>query len=267
MTGRPHTHPRGFALLIVLWSVVLLALLATGITAAGRSDLQLAGNVRRAAAAEAAADGGIAAAVFHASDTPARAWLADGRAHILPFGPYTLTVRIADESRKVNPNFAPTALLAAVIVASGGDATQAAAVAQSIADWHAPGATEALAAAYRAAGLPAAPPGLPFRSVAELGFVMGMTPELLARLRPHVSVYAIGIVDAAQADPVVRAALRSTGVADPPASPVQPSVLDITCDAQGRDGSRFIRHAVVALGRDQTGRPFRTLLWDALPAG
>ena len=69
---RARSSPGGFALLIVLWSVVLLALLATGITAAGRSQTQLAGNVRRAAAAEAAADGGIYAAAFHTTDAPAR---------------------------------------------------------------------------------------------------------------------------------------------------------------------------------------------------
>jgi len=39
---------RGFALLIVLWSMALLALLLTQVTATGRSETQLADNLRRA---------------------------------------------------------------------------------------------------------------------------------------------------------------------------------------------------------------------------
>ena len=94
----PDRPSDGFALLIVLWSVVLLALLATGLNAAGRTDLQLAANIRRAAAAEAAADGGIAAAIFHASGLPATAWAADGQPHTVRIGAYAVTLRIMDEN-------------------------------------------------------------------------------------------------------------------------------------------------------------------------
>ena len=167
MTGKARLqNPRGFALLIVLWSVVLLSLLATGITAAGRSDVQLAGNLRRAAAAEAAADAGIAAAVFHASDAPGQAWLADGRSHLLPFGSFALTIRIQDEDRKVNPTYAPPNLLIALLSASGADPSQAASLAQAIADWHTANTVGIVAAQYRAAGMAAAPTGMPFRSLA-----------------------------------------------------------------------------------------------------
>ena len=48
---------RGFALLIVLWTVAFLALLGTQIVAAGRSDTQLADNLKQEAVLEAAADG------------------------------------------------------------------------------------------------------------------------------------------------------------------------------------------------------------------
>ena len=264
---QPQAYPAGFALLIVLWSVVLLALLAMGITATGRSQTQLAGNVRRAAAAQAAADGGVYAAAFHASDAPARAWLADTQPHVEPFGAYRLTIRIADEDRKINPNYASPELLQALMVAAGADRSTAANVAQAIADWHAPGARDPLVALYRTAGLAAAPTGEPFASVDEVGLVLGMTPDLLARLRPHLSIYAEGTLNFAQADPVIQAAMRSLGRGDVQPEVVRPTVLDITCDAQGRDGSRFIRHAVVALGQDRNGELFRTLAWEALPAG
>ena len=261
-------NQRGFALLIVLWSVVLLALLTTGITASGRTDVQLATNVRHAAAAQAAADAGIAAAAFHVSDAPGLAWLADGRPQQLPFGSYALTIRILDEDRKVNPNFAPADLLAALLSASGADPTQAQALALSIAAWHDPSVHDQVVAQYRAAGMAAAPTGGPFRSLDELRLVIGMTPALLDRLRPHLSVYAQAPLNFAQADPVVREAIRSLGAGSEPTPSTTPAtVIDVTSDAKGSDGSRFIRHAVVALSRDQTGRAFNTLTWDALPAG
>ena len=254
---------RGFALLIVLWSVVLLALLGTGMTASGRSDVQLASNIRRAAAVQAAADGGIAMAVFHLSDAPARAWAADDRPRVVPFGAFTLTIRIADENRKVNPNYAPPELLTALLTASGASPQQAAALVQAMTEWHSPGTRDAVIARYRAAGLPAAPDGGRFRSVDDLRLVVGMTPEMLARLGPHLSVYADGALNVDQADPVVRDASRSLGGAAPAPPTGRATVVDITSEARGSDGSRFVRHAVVSLGRDSAGRMFQTLLWDA----
>ena len=59
------SRDRGFALLIVLWTVALLALLATWITAAGRTEAQLAGNLRDAATADLVADGTAHEAVFY----------------------------------------------------------------------------------------------------------------------------------------------------------------------------------------------------------
>ena len=265
MVSGGSRQPRGFALLIVLWSVALLALLATGLTSAGRSDAQLANNVRRAAAAEAAADGGVQAAVFHVSDAPARAWLADGQKRQVAIGRYAVTVTVRDESRKLNPNFTPPELMQRLLAACGADPTRAAAVAQAILDWHVPGARDPAILLYRSAGLTAAPTGRLFQSVDELGLVIGMTPALLDCLRPHLSVYAEGVPDYAQADPVVRTALLELAGGTPPAAAPRPSKLDITADARGPDGSRFVRHAVVALGQRRLGPPFAVLEWDAPP--
>lgn len=256
---------QGFALLIVLWSVVLLALLATGLTAAGRSDMQLAGNLRRAAAAEAAADGGIQAAIFHGADVPARAWLADGQPHKISIGAYTVSIVVRDESGKLNPNFAPPDLLAALLVDAGADPGRARVLVQAIADWHALGMHETMTKIYQAAGRPIAPTGELFRSVNELGLVMGMTPDLVARMKPHLSVYAVSPLQVANADRLLQGMVRAldSGAAIPP--PARPSVLNITAEARAVDGSRFLRHAVVSLGEDRTGRVFRILVWDSQP--
>ena len=50
---------RGFALLIVLWTLVLIAFVVAQVTAAGRTEIRIAGNLAANAAAQAAADGAI----------------------------------------------------------------------------------------------------------------------------------------------------------------------------------------------------------------
>ena len=44
---------------------------------------------------------------------------------------------------------------------------------------------------YQAAGRPYTPPNRPFESIEEMAFVLGMTPEIMERIRPYVSVYKI----------------------------------------------------------------------------
>ena len=258
--------PRGFALLIVLWSVVLLAMLATVMTSTGRSEMQLAGNLRRAAAAEAAADGGVAAAVFHLSDAPARAWAADGLPHETRIGAYVVTIRVLDENGKLNPNYAPPELTAAVIAATGVDRSTAAGLAQAFADWHQIGGLDIVVAHYRQAGMAAVPTGQPFRSMEELGLVMGMTPQLLARITPYFSVYATGPLELSHAAPLLREAVRALSGGQTPTAPAagRPTVVTVVSDARARDGSRFVRQAVAKLGADQAGRPSHTLQWEAL---
>jgi Tfp pilus assembly protein PilX len=53
---RRRTHERGFALLIVLWALVLLTLVFTQLVSAGRGEAELTANLRAGATAEAAAD-------------------------------------------------------------------------------------------------------------------------------------------------------------------------------------------------------------------
>jgi general secretion pathway protein K len=69
---------RGFALLLVLWVLVLIAFLVAQVTAAGRTELRIAGNLYANAAAEAALEGAVNEAVFHLSDPqPGRRWAFD----------------------------------------------------------------------------------------------------------------------------------------------------------------------------------------------
>ena len=258
---------RGFALLVVLWTVVLLALLVTQLTASGRGEAQLTYNLRAAAVAEAAADGALSEAVFHALDTSERHWRADGAAHVVRLGSATAEVRIDNEAGKVNLNSAPPELLAALLHALGTDTATSATLSTAIADWRFVDAQRgggAKAAAYRDAGRSYGPPSARFQSLQELGLVLGMTPELLARMLPHVTIFHDGEPAYGAADSVVRQAMREATGAGPAESEGAPeeTVIAITARAVGPTGASFVRHAVVRLGLGKEDRLFETLTWD-----
>ncbi len=265
---RPDGRERGFALLIVLWTLVLASLIGARVTAAGRSEAQLASNLRVAAVLEAASDGAVHEAMFRMLDPGEGGWWADGPPRRLSLPGAVIAVRLEDQAGKVNPNIASPELLRALLRQLGADALRADAIAAAILDWRFPGAAAraggAKAAEYRAAGRDYGPPEAPFRSVGELGSVLGMTPELLARLAPHLSVFLQGDPDPGLADPPVLAALRVTagGGALAPMPRDGPRVVAVTAVAEGAGGSAFVRRAVVQVGAGAEGRRFRVLSWE-----
>src|SRR6516165_2246109 len=105
---------RGFALLIVLWTLALLALLGTQLMTAARQDTQLARNLLDAAALQAAANGAVQQAVFATLDTSNRHWNADGITRTIRVGRFPVAVRVDNEAEKINPNVASLALLQAL---------------------------------------------------------------------------------------------------------------------------------------------------------
>ena len=262
--GRNGSDPgeRGFALLIVLWSLVLLAFLGSQMAAAGRGETQLSANLRNGAVAEAAAEGAVHEALFHLLDSSNRHWRADGLLREIRFPNALVQLRIRSEAGKVNPNTASPELLQALLHAVGADQRSAASIAAAITEWRFPDA-QSRASQYRAMGHGYGPPGAPFETIGELGLVLGMTPELLARLSPHLSLYHDGEADPAAADPVVLQAMRALGSVPPSAGVADEIVLAITAAAEGVNGTRFVRRAVVRLGGPDRGRPYRILTWES----
>ena len=120
----------GFALIIVLWTVVLLTLLVTQIEQAGQSESRLALNLRRAAALQAEADGAIAIGAFHLISGTPSAWTVDGQVRDVRVADDGFTnsvvLRIEDEAGKVDLNTAPAPLLQALLTTVGADPTSAA---------------------------------------------------------------------------------------------------------------------------------------------
>lgn len=219
MRSGPRRGEGGFALLLVLWTLGFLSLLGTLLVATARQNAQRFDNLLDAAATEAAAEGALHQAIFRLLDTTDQRWPADGALHVVRSGAVVIELRIEDEGGKVNPNIASPELLQALLRQLGVEARQAARLAGAILDWRGvaqgPTAPEAKAAQYAAAGRDYAPPGAPFESLDELGAVLGMTPDLLARLRPHLTLYTNVDPDIATTDPVVAAAIGAPRVRPP----------------------------------------------------
>ena len=272
--GRPDARTatavraRGFALLIVLWTMVLLTLLVTQLVSAGRSETEIAGNLRRSAILQAAADGGVQAGIFNAL---ARRWAADDAPHAIRVGGAVVTVRVMDLAGRINPNYAPQPLMQALLRELGLDQQRAAAVAAAMADWRTrttvPRQGGAKTPQYRAAGLDWGPAGRPFESIDEIGLVLGMTPDLLARLRPFLSIYKEGDVQRNIASPLTTEALddavaQGNGLVLPQFTSGN-LVAQVTAVATEPGGGVFTRQVTMrAKGQPGQGDPlFQILTW------
>ena len=257
---------RGFALIIVLWSVVLLTLIVTGLSATGRTEVQLASNLRAAAVAEAAADGAVHEAIYRLLD-PQSPWAADNAERVLQVPGATVIVRVEDNGGKLNPNRTPPELLAALmrrLDVNAGTATQ---VARAIVDWRDPGdpvrPREVIVAQYRTAGRSYGPPGAPFLSLDELGAVLGMTPELLDRLTPYLTVLTDTAADPALARPILQQAMADVSGPPLPVARRPPRSVTITAQANGAAGGQFTRRASVKLGNGPKEPLFLIQVWEA----
>jgi general secretion pathway protein K len=271
----PHAGGRrsgGFALIVVLWTLVLIAFIVAHLTATGRTEIRIASNFVSNAAAQAAADGAINEAIFNLSDPrPEQRWPVDGIARELGVGASRVLVRVEDEATWINPSAASPALLDALLRATGSDPGSARSLAAAIGEWvgspAVPRAQNVILAEYRAAGLDYGPPGSPLESLDELGRVLGMTPPVLRAIRPHLTLFGPAEPSPAGSDPVVAAAIAVARQGSPLAPTVNQLLPDqltvrITAVASGPGNARVIRSAVVRTGATLP-RGYSVLAWGS----
>jgi general secretion pathway protein K len=254
---------RGYALLVVLWSLVLISLLTAQVLASGRGAVALANNLRAGAEARARADGAINQAIFHLLADGTAHWAPDGSVHVLARGDEPISVRIRLLDDKINPNLASIALLAGLFQSCGAAKAQAYQLANAVIQWRSQAVSQSAEAAalasYKRANLPYGPPGRPFGTLDDLANVMGMPPGLLAAALPHMSLYQLSDPDAKSADAVVRQALRLSGQ---PGSSSRvydgtPPIVAIEASVAGPGKSVLRRDAIVSIATG--GRPYQFL--------
>jgi general secretion pathway protein K len=258
---------RGFALLIVLWTMGLLALLVAQFTATGRREVQMAANLRANAVTQAAADGAVHEAILRLLQSK---WVPDGREHAIRVGTADVAVRIKDEEWKVNPNDVKLPALQALLAHLGVEAAKGTALAHAIIDWHTIGAAPRPVGPRptRNRGAGATPPAgnRLFDSLDEVGLVIGMTPALLARMKPFLSIYQEGDVFEADdsAPPRFDGAARIGSDGWHLGSTGRTMLVMIEATAIGMRGGRFTREAVVRLRAEASldQSPYQILTWD-----
>jgi general secretion pathway protein K len=202
---RRSREQHGFALLVVLSALGLLALVAAGFAHVARSHIKLAAGAGSGARAEALADAGVHIAILDL--VAARASGPDSRRLALDSTPLvcspgagaTLAIAVQDEAGKVDLNIATPVLIRALVLGLGVSGGEPAA--DAILDYRdeddARRPSGAERAEYLAAGRLHGPRNGPFLAIEDLASVLGVTQADADRLRPFVTVHSgLGGVDA-----------------------------------------------------------------------
>jgi general secretion pathway protein K len=269
---------RGFALVIVLWMMGLLAVLAMAFAGDARTQLLIARNQHENARARALADAGISLALLGVLDHSAEIrWRVDGETREIPFADGTIRISIQDEAGKVDLNVAPKPLLAGILQATGATQDEALQLVDAIFDWKAQRVAE-----WTASGTEGRLQ--PFLAIEELRLVPGMTPEIVQRVLRFVTVHSrrsridpfSAPAEVLRSIPGIKPdeldafleARRRRGAASglPPLTGISAFIAQggrqiMTLRAEGitANGARSIREAVIALARGAS--PYTILAW------
>ncbi|MDR6843168.1 general secretion pathway protein GspK [Pseudoxanthomonas sacheonensis] len=187
---------RGAALLLVLWLIALLTALIGAFALTARVEALQGKILSGGARAQELARAGVEYSLVRLADSePTTRWLPDGRSYRWGYAGGEVELQIVDETGKVDLNQAGAPLLTALMQAVGTDREQAERIAAAILDWRDPDPlTQVNGGAedpdYAAAGRPYGAKDAPFETVAEVEQVLGMTPELYARLEPSLTLYS-----------------------------------------------------------------------------
>ncbi|MEW5726930.1 MAG: type II secretion system protein GspK [Pseudomonadota bacterium] len=179
----------------MLLGLAFLGALAMAIAGIATDRLHRARNVAEAARAEALAEAGFAHAMAKLTDRVADPlWRADGRPYSLALSDGVVEVTIHDEAGRIDLNMADEALLRNLMIGVGMEPAVAERLVDAILDWADPDDLRRLNGAeagdYRAAGLDYSPANRPFVLVGELTNVLGMRPDIVRRLEPHLTVHS-----------------------------------------------------------------------------
>jgi general secretion pathway protein K len=200
----------GFVLVAVLWMLAALALLVTIFTVHLSASARAVSLNDDALKMEALVSAGVELAAYRLQSADEDKRPPDGAFHVRLSGT-DISVSFITEAARVDLNEAPKELLSgllAVLGASDDDAKQAA---DRIVGWRSKasdGDGSKEAALYQTAGRTYSPRQAPFAHVNELALVLGMTPALVERVLPYLTVFSgTGSVDVMVAPPEVIAAL------------------------------------------------------------
>jgi len=192
---RQQKQQRGVALILVLWFIVLLGVLALGLSKVSRNNALIARQLSGTTQARHLAEGGaqvVLANLLMASDE--ERLLGDGERFVLSFEQGKVELLLYNESGKININQASEALLVRLFTAHEIPLEQSEALAGAIADWRDEDDLVRLHGAededYFAAGLAYGAADRAFTSVSELRKVLGMEGNIYQQIEADVTIYS-----------------------------------------------------------------------------
>jgi general secretion pathway protein K len=180
---------------IVLWITILLATIALGMSQDSRTENLLTRNQLALARARALADGAVERAMYEhlRPPTPDKNWFPNGAVHGWDEDGARIAVSLAYESGRIDMNFAREPLLKGLFTSAAGlKSEDVDRLVDAIMDWRDPDDAKRLNGAeapeYRAAGRKYVPANGNFETVEELQRVLGMTPEIYAKVADLITV-------------------------------------------------------------------------------
>lgn len=186
---------RGVALILVLWFIVLLGVLALGLSKVSRNNALVARQLSGVTQARHLAEGGaqvVLANLLMTSDE--ERLLGDGEEFTLSFEQGKVELLLYNESGKININQASEALLVRLFTAHELPLEQSEALAGAIADWRDEDDLVRLHGAededYFAAGLAYGAADSAFTSVSELRKVLGMEENVYQQIEADVTIHS-----------------------------------------------------------------------------
>ena len=193
----PRRSQRGIALIIVLWITVLLSLIAVGMGQDSRTETLLTRNQLSLAKARALADGAVERAMYEHLRPPftEKVWFPNGAVHGWEEDGVKYAASIAWESGRIDMNVAREPLLKGLFMSAAGlSADDADRLVDAVMDWRDPDDAKRLHGAeapeYRAAGRNYVPANANFETIEEVQRVLGMTPEIYAKIADLITVYS-----------------------------------------------------------------------------
>ena len=170
---RHADRQRGIALIIAMWGGAVLALVVMSVLQLMRADAGQARGSEDVATLNAIADAAVNMTILAMLGPPSTRPTVNTGPAAVSFGGVTVMVSIMDESGKIDLNMAGAPTLRQLLTVSGMEPNVAQCVAEQIVARRSP-----------ASG------GGPYQSIAALQLIPGITPALLRRLEPTLTVYS-----------------------------------------------------------------------------
>jgi len=207
---RSYSSQQGFVLVAVLWLLAALAALATIFSVYLSSSARALALNDTAVQAQALVSAGVELAAYRLQLVGEDERPTQGSFRVRLNGA-EISVSFVSEAARVDLNAAPKELLAGLLSVLGANDDEAREGADRIIAWRTKPAQDSEGnedALYQAAGRAYPPRQAPFAHVDELGLVLGLTPALVERALPFVTVFSgANGVDVLIAPPEVIAAL------------------------------------------------------------